>query len=239
MLILFDIDLTLVTTRGCGMRAMVAAGRDLFGERFTAEGVDFAGRLDPLIIGEMFVHSGVEWTPANVAAFRARYTTRLGEVLDATPEKTALPGVLPLLAALRDRAAGDPHLALGVLTGNFAETGSMKLRACGIDPAWFGVQAWGDDGPHTPPKREHLVPVAIGRYETTLGRAVDPRRVVVVGDTPHDVHAAKSNGCRAIAVATGRSGMDELRAREPDMTLADLSDTAGFLAFVDQVARGA
>ena len=53
MLILFDIDLTLISTFGSGMLALEQAGKDLFGPSFTIKGVEFAGRLDPLIIDDL------------------------------------------------------------------------------------------------------------------------------------------------------------------------------------------
>ena len=50
-------------------------------------------------------------------------------------------------------------------------------------------------------------------------------RVVVVGDTPHDVSAAHANGAFAIAVATGRDSMLDLESAGADAVLGDLSDT--------------
>ena len=46
MLILFDIDMTLLKTNGAGRRAMQNAGAALFGRAFTIDGLDFSGRLD-------------------------------------------------------------------------------------------------------------------------------------------------------------------------------------------------
>ena len=46
-LLLFDVDGTLISTSGVGIRAMELAGRDLFGSRFVVDGTEFAGRLDP------------------------------------------------------------------------------------------------------------------------------------------------------------------------------------------------
>ena len=67
MLILFDVDATLISTSGSGKNAMLDAGRDLFGPSFSVEGIDFAGRLDPLIITEMFARHAVPSTPENKA----------------------------------------------------------------------------------------------------------------------------------------------------------------------------
>jgi phosphoglycolate phosphatase-like HAD superfamily hydrolase len=49
--------------------------------------------------------------------------------------------------------------------------------------------------------------------------------VVLVGDTPLDVLAAREAGARAVAVATGYADPGALRESEPDALLQDLSDT--------------
>jgi phosphoglycolate phosphatase-like HAD superfamily hydrolase len=46
--------------------------------------------------------------------------------------------------------------------------------------------------------------------------------VALFGDHQNDVFAAKANGVRAVAVATGVSGWDELAAAGPDFLLEDL-----------------
>ena len=102
MLILFDIDMTLITTGGSGMKAMGDAGRELFGESFATGGIDFAGRLDPLIISEMLARhdfitptlGGLPWFEKPpllywliIASFRvlgvSEYAARLGPAVCA------------------------------------------------------------------------------------------------------------------------------------------------------------
>src|SRR4051812_29501862 len=118
MLIFFDIDATLITSGGVGIRAMVDAGREVYGPTFTAEGIPFAGRLDPLILHDMLTRSGAEPSPQAIATMRTAYRRHLEGYLSRGPAK-ALPGVFPLV----DRLANHETLALGLLTGNFAETG--------------------------------------------------------------------------------------------------------------------
>lgn len=228
MLILFDIDATMIVTGGVGIKAMVAAGRELFGPGFTADGIDFAGRLDPLILGEMLDRSGVARTPENFAAMRRGYGKYLGGELEKSQKKRALPGVHELLA----RVGSHPDATRGLLTGNFQETGSLKLRSCGIDPAQFRVQVWGDESPHDPPERAHLPPIGIERYRKLHGRQVLPGDVTIIGDTPHDIACARAHGCRSLGVATGKFSVEQLDASGADRVVPDLSDTdaiAGWL----------
>ncbi|MFZ4573395.1 MAG: HAD family hydrolase [Phycisphaerales bacterium] len=219
MLLLFDIDGTLLHTSGVGTRAMVAAGRSVFGPSFSAEGVEFAGRLDPLIIGEMLERSGVCATAEQMSVFTERYTRELGDSL-ARANAAPAPGVIRLLDALAQEAA-----TLAVLTGNIATAGRMKLSACGIDPDRFALHVWGDESPRTPPRRADLVEVAMARFGAMTGSMPGPSGVVVIGDTPGDVECGKAHGCRVLAVATGKFSVEQLRACGPDLTLPTLERT--------------
>jgi phosphoglycolate phosphatase len=225
MLLLFDIDGTLLLTERAGVQAMQKAGRELHGERFTLEHVSLAGRLDPLIWRDGMLAAGLEVDEEQHARFQRAYALALAERLRARPTARALPGVLALLAELRALDG----TALGLVTGNYAETGTIKLRAAGIDPEWFLDNAWGGDGGH----RRELPPVAMRRHAARVGRAIAPERVVVFGDTPSDIDCAHANGCLAVAVATGPSfTAAELSAHEPDLLLEDLTQSGALLEWL-------
>lgn len=235
MLILFDIDATLLSTTGAGIRALEDAGRSRFGEGFTVERTEFAGRLDPLIIADLLRDNGVEPTREHLEAMRAEYREHLRRRLAEPGIARALPGVHELLAELRELAE---DVVLGLLTGNFEETGSMKLRACGIEPAEFPIRVWGDDSPHDPPSRDHLPPVALARYRERFGRELAAGVVTVVGDTPHDIRCARAHGCRSLAVATGKYTLDQLRQAGADLVLPDLSATGEVLRWLTAPLSG-
>ena len=121
---------------------------------------------------------------------------------------------------------------LGLLTGNYADTGSMKLRACGIEPEWFRVKVWGDDSPHSPPCRDHLPGVGLERYAMLTGRKLEGRHAVVIGDTPHDVSCARAHGCRSLGVATGRFSVEQLEKAGADWAVTDLRETQRILGWL-------
>lgn len=209
-LILFDIDATLLLTRRAGVDAIASVGRDLFGDHFSIEGVSFAGSLDPVILDELIRRHRGEPTAAAIADYRERYAAALEREIAKDPSRVyALPGVHDVLAALRE-VASKADLTLGLLTGNFPETGAMKVAAAGIDPSMFEVSVWGSDSPIAPPLREHLPPVAFERYRTLRSVALAPERVTIIGDTPHDVRCALVNGCRALGVGTGQFTKEQL-----------------------------
>lgn len=235
MLILWDIDATLLTTSRAGIGAMGRAGRELFGPSFDEHRVDYAGRLDPLIITDLLAAHGQPSSGAEVARFREAYGRHLQSLLDETRAARPCAGVVTLLASLR----ADARSVQGLLTGNFPETGSIKLRAAGIEPDEFEIRVWGCDSPHDPPSRDHLPEVAIARFALQKGRTVSPNDVVVIGDTPHDVRCARLHGCRSLGVATGSYRVEDLERAGADLALADLSDTARVMEWLMMEPNGA
>ena len=137
---------------------------------------------------------------------------------------TALPGVTELIEALSQ----ETETCLGLLTGNYPETGRMKIEAAGLDLDSFAVAVWGVDGAH----RRELPVVAMEQYAAHTGRTIEPQDVLIIGDTVHDIDCARANGCRCLAVATGVGTADELAAHEPDLLVDDLSDTSSILAWI-------
>ncbi|MCC6679196.1 MAG: HAD family hydrolase [Phycisphaerales bacterium] len=219
MLMLFDIDATLVTTSRSGMLALGDAGRELFGS-FEIDGIDFAGRLDPLIIADLLRANGRAADRANTTAMRDGYRRHLTRRLAAPGIARALPGVHGVV----ERLCAEPGVTMGLLTGNFEDTGCLKLRACGIDPDRFIVRVWGDESPHDPPQRHHLGAVGLERYRKLHAREARAGSVTIIGDTPHDVECAKRNGARCLAVATGSYSAEQLSTAGADRVVIDMSD---------------
>jgi len=231
MLTLFDIDGTILRTFGLGVRAMGQAGRELHGEHFDEHRIEYAGRLDPLIINDLLTAHEVEAHDEAVGIFRATYRKHLGQILEETPAELC-PGVGELIDALERT----PGMTLGLLTGNYPETGEMKLRSGQLDPERFAIRVWASDSPHDPPARDHLPPVGIERYLELHKRELDPQDAIIIGDTPADIDCAKASGCRCIAVGTGKYTPDELTKAGADLAVEDLSHTE---MLVDWITRAA
>jgi phosphoglycolate phosphatase len=220
-LLLWDIDGTLLLTNGAGMRGMARAGRKLYGDSFRWDGVKASGRLDPLILEDALARNGLVPSDDGHRRFQEAYLVELAAELELVRERArAMPGIVAAIATLRERSRAQKDVVQGIVTGNYASAAPLKLRACGFDPAWFEIGAFGDEGRTRP----DLVALALERCQKRFGWSPNPRNVIVIGDTPLDVECARAHGCVAFAVATGHHGVDELRAAGADVVVADLSD---------------
>ncbi len=224
MLILFDIDGTILLTHGAGIHAMQDAGRELFGPEFIFDGIETSGRLDPLIWRDLAARNGINDPDSSHDAFRQAYRKYLHRRLTDNPQTQLLPGVRPLVDSLR----AQDDVTVGLLTGNYPETGQIKLSAAGLSQDHFQVAAWGCDGP----TRRDLPPVAMQRYTELRGDTVNAESVLIIGDTPHDVDCAKFHGCRVIGVGTGRFTASELLEAGADHGLDDLKQTEDILDWI-------
>ena len=224
-LILFDIDGTLVLTGRAGMRAMNRACEDTVGHGDALNGVAVAGRTDWIILHDVMANHGLSLDLARRDQLRRRYVAHLEEeiLLPGEGMKDVLPGIRDVL----DRLRGLPDVALGLLTGNFEEGARIKLEHFDLWK-YFPCGAFGEDAAD----RNDLVPIAIRRARECGLADVSASRVLVVGDTPHDVACAHAVGAVAVAVATGNYSVDRLRETGADYVLRDLSDTEAFLKIV-------
>jgi phosphoglycolate phosphatase-like HAD superfamily hydrolase len=222
-LCLFDIDGTLVSTGGAGQAAFVVTLAKDFGITDpTSASVEFSGRSDRAITMDMLALHGIAPTEDVWERFRVAYVRRLAEVLPAY-KGCVLPGVVPLLEQLSAR--GDT--ALGLLTGNVQQAARNKLTHYGLWD-WFPFGGFGDE--YTDRCDIAAAALAAGRRHLN-GTA--HREVVVIGDTPNDIRCARSIGALVVAVPTGSTSIDVLRAAEPDVLVETLEDVEPILVLFD------
>lgn len=216
--ILFDIDGTLLRSRGSAA-IFDDAMESVFGIRGDLGSIRPDGMTDPDILATLMngrspVHGAI--TPRLLAKFEVRLARALADgVARGDVSVWALPGVAALLRELSRR---DDAL-LGIVTGNMRATARIKLGAVGLQ-GYFPDGGYGSDSP----VRDLLPGVALRRMSQRADVILDARRSVMIGDTPHDLSAARAHGVRCVLVATGQYTHDELVAAGPDVLLEDLSD---------------
>lgn len=219
VLVLWDVDHTLIESRGVGGEVYADAFLAVTG-RVLADAAQAQGALEPGLFAAACRANAVTGDPAGLFPHFAELQARLYR--ERAPELAArgrvLPGVRGLLEALADR----PGVVSSVLSGNTRDAGTAKLAAFGLEALVdLEVAAWGEDAPD----RAGLAPVAWARAAARHGIRFGPAQTIAVGDTGADVQAALANGMRVIAVATGRAGTQELREAGATTVLEDLADT--------------
>lgn len=223
-LILWDIDGTLIVSQGAGVRAMERAFARHFGRPGDLGQIDWAGRTDTWITGEVLRTNGLPPTPENCHDYLETYLELLPAELRDGPQGHVLPGVLELLETLHRR----PDVAQGLLTGNLKRGAEFKLTHYRV---WhyFEFGAFADDSP----RRNDLGPHALRRARELHRHHFAPNDTFIIGDTPHDIECGKVIGARTIAVATGRFSVAELAAHAPTAVFASFADTASFLRVIE------
>ena len=221
-LVLFDIDGTLMRSGGAGRASMARAVGALYGRPEAFDGLSFAGAVDPAIVSAALRRAGVEPSPRRIGRVRATYAAELARAMPeavASGAALACPGVREAIPALQARAE------LGLLTGNWSVGARIKLQAIDLwAPFASGVLACGDDADD----RDALLPLAVRRARR---RGARPQRVVLIGDTPSDVAAARAGAAAlgprgprvwAVAVSTGFATRESLVEAAPDLLLDNL-----------------
>ena len=224
LLVLWDVDYTLLSAGGLGNHLYRAVFKDMFGRDLTAIAPK-AGRTDRAILLDTLAQAGVTEARAQVDDFLVALGRRVAAVDgSAKGEVRALPGAATAIAALA--AAG---LRQSVLTGNIRPLAAVKLAAAGLgEHLDLDVGAYGD----VHEVRAELVPVARQAARMAYGADFSGRATVLVGDTPLDVAAALATGARAVGVATGSFAAADLAAAGAHAVLPDLTDASRVLAAV-------
>lgn len=233
LLVLWDIDFTLLNAGGVGRAVYVSVFRELFGRDPVAV-APMAGRTERAIILETLSMSGVSDPRGQVDAFVAELARRAPGLRDTFATRGhALPGAVAALAAVA--ALGAEAAVQSVLTGNVRPVAEAKLAAFGLDGYLdLAVGAYGEEDE----RRAELVHLARDRAQAGYGRDFGGPATVLVGDTPLDVTAAAESGARSVAVATGGATAAELAAAGADCVLPDLTNTAAFLAALGRPPAG-
>jgi phosphoglycolate phosphatase len=219
LLVLWDVDHTLVETRGVGARLYREAFEAVTGCALSRE-VDVTGLTEQAIFAEAVRVHGVAPDSGLLARYLTELTHRYEQAADQLRDQgRALPGAREALVA----TAARPEIVQSVLTGNIRAVAVVKLRTFGLDGLLdLSAGAYGDDAPARP----DLVPIAqlraSQRYAVEFGSA----NTVLIGDSPGDIDAAHRAGARAIAVATGKASSEQLRRAGAEVVLDTLAGLA-------------
>lgn len=225
LLVLWDIDQTLIEVGGATRQAYAAAFQRATGQHLEAPW-RFNGRTELAAATHVLRAHGIDPTPTQVDGFVALVVEELHARADQMrADGRVLPGALAALAA----GQALPGVHQSVLTGNLYSLAVLKVSVFELAPYLdLRLGAFGGDA-H---ERTDLPAHAWRRAEHELGHRFTGADTVIVGDTLLDVATGQAAGARVVAVATGPASVAELRNAGADVVLPDLRDTAAVTAAI-------
>ncbi len=202
--VLFDIDGTLVTTGGAGRLAIERAFESEFGRPDACRHFRFDGLTDWAIARRALEFLGLEPEDDRIERLFEVYLRNLAKTVDEIEAHRYRihPGMIEAVEAAHAR-----NMAVGLGTGNIRRGAQIKLERVDLFHR-FDFGGFGDDAEI----RSALIKIGAQRGASRLGLTIAEVRIVIVGDTPHDVTAALAIGGQCLAVSTGSFSIDELRA---------------------------
>lgn len=205
LLLLWDIDHTLIESRGMGRTIYERIFPRATGHQLR-ELATVHGRTELDIIHDTLEHHGITPTRQAINDVAAALAEGYRAATDELAEQgRVLPGAREALTAF----ASEPGVHQSVLTGNTTAVARTKIETFGLDHHLdLSTGAYGDD--HR--DRAELVTIARSRTEQHLAMTIPIEQVVLIGDTPADVEAARTAGAQVIAIASGKYSTDELRS---------------------------
>ncbi|MFH8221720.1 HAD family hydrolase [Streptomyces sp. NPDC018057] len=209
-LVLWDIDHTLIESRGVGRELAAAAFEQVTGQPMRDQ-AKIDGITEAVIFRETATMHGITTGRSDFERFAQALTEQhMQQAAKLRERGAALPGAAAALDAL---AAANVRQT--VVTGNVRAVAEIKLDVFGLNTHIdWDAGAYGEDADLRPA----LVDLALARSSATAADAV------LIGDTPADVEGGRENGVRVIAVATGRISAADLREAGADVVLDDLTD---------------
>ena len=210
-----DIDGTLLYAKGSGRIAFANAFHEAYGVPVDMSHINFAGATDIRVVEQLLRENGLQADPEKTRRFFKVLAMVLDQNLAMQP-----PAVFPGVEGFLERVS--KHWALGLVTGNIRACAYLKLKHGGIDRYFGEIGGFGDDDGD----RNRMAALALER----AGKPVD---AFLLGDTPSDIEAARSNGMISVAVCNGQFDRATLEAEHPDIVVDSFEDAEHLFQALD------
>lgn len=210
-----DIDGTLLRAQGSGRIAFRKAFSEAYGVPVDMAHINFAGATDTRVVEQLLYEQGLKPDPSCTQRLFELLPIYLDQAMSNNPP-TVFPGVEPFLERV------SLHWTLGLVTGNIRPCAYLKLRHGGIARFFSDIGGFGDDDGD----RNRMAAIA-------LERAGNPANSFLLGDTPSDIAAARSNGMMSVAVCNGQFDRATLEAERPDIVVNSFEDAESLFQVLD------
>jgi phosphoglycolate phosphatase len=182
-------------------------------------------RFDPA--SPLLAGSTADFAPIWAKAIGIKATPAFNDEIDGLFEKIGIQSLTPIgQPELAFRALRNRGLTLGVVTNDSERGAVAQVKALGIAECFSFIAGW-DSG--------HGQKPGPGQIEAFLRlHGLQPSETIMVGDTLHDMHAARAAGVMALGVTSGLIGADAFDGHA-DHVLPSIMAIEGWL---DQRADG-
>jgi phosphoglycolate phosphatase-like HAD superfamily hydrolase len=223
-LVLFDIDGTLLISKGATRVSNGLAIQDAFGVEVDTINHPFGGKTDWQILRELLEPVGISSSVIGqkMVFYEQAFAKRLSDVI-ADFDVQALPGAHDLVNDLVARA----DVMVGLVTGNTSLTAPIKLSAAQFKPQDFVVGAFGSESDD----RNVLPGLALERAIALSQHEIAPADVIIIGDTTKDIDCARAIGAQIVTVFTGFEPRENIINARPDYMLEDLTHFLDYVVF--------
>ena len=194
-LIAFDWDGTLFDSTGIIVRCIQAATVDVGGQKPSDEAAAYVIGLGLM---QALAHAAPDVPPEKYPALGARYQHHYARHFN---DLSLFDGVLPLLDALKARG----HL-LAVATGKSRRGLDEVLKSVELKHVFDGSRTADETAGKPDPLMLHEL---MAQFD------VPPERVLMVGDTTHDLQMALNAACPSVGVSYGAHEPDTFTALRP------------------------
>ena len=217
-LLFFDIDGTILSTKGVPRKAMKRVLERRFNNFTYDDAYNYSGRTDWQIVDHLLDYGKIDY-PRDYESLKIIFL-EFAEELEKEIQNGLIPlvydGVVKLIKTLDEMN----NCNLGLLTGNIARGAKLKLQAVELHK-YFPIGAFGDDAK----ERNDLVDVAINRAQSFHDAKVIKKNTWIIGDSIYDIRCAHANNLRSLAVCTGLTSRKELEKENPEYIVDTFEDT--------------
>lgn len=226
-LVLFDIDGTLVNVINIHTEVVRRVVKEVTG--ITIENDKdiqrYFGTPEYQSFEHILRHQNYPVTHATIALLQEKRNELFPRLAKEQIPKNILPGIVELLDYLKTH-----HVTAYTYTGNARSVGESILYASGLKER-FAHWIFSDDLYHHKKiqQRYEMILLGIEHYQQQTQHSIELDQVIIVGDTPRDITAAKMAKVDSIGVLTGVDSLQEMRETSPTYLVKNLMPNAQLL----------
>jgi len=218
--IFWDLDGTLIDTKGAGVPALLNSVEQVAGQTPHFERSSVAGLTDHQIFLHLFRILDFPVSREQLDMALSLYSANL--LIALQDQKVEVLGnglrVLKELAEL--------NFVNFVCTGNIASAAEIKLKSAGLIQQFEINNIFSSKG---------IEPRSAILTDALTNSKASPNEVVVIGDTEHDIFAAREIGLKVIAVESQKYSLIDLKQFNPDGILKQGWETKDFLGTLESI----